>query len=116
MGEKMLLASQKAHLRALTQGEAWGLKAAVVLLGNRLAAYTMGGALDEGTLGVYLEVADLTIKGLSAYIFQNLCRQMESYTFINTGDAEGLPKLAESKDHWHPIRKLPIFALDPLSK
>ena len=113
MGEKMLLASQKAHLRALTQGEAWGLKAWVVLLGGRLAAYTLGGALDAGTFGVYLEVADLTIKGLSAYIFQNLCRQMESYAFINTGDAEGLPKLAESKDHWHPVRKLPIFALDP---
>jgi hypothetical protein len=114
MGEKMLLASQKAHLRALTQGEGWGLKAWVVLLGGRLSAYTMGGALDEGTFGVYLEVADLTIKGLSAYIFQNLCRQMESYAFINTGDAEGLPRLAESKEHWHPIRKLPIFALDPL--
>ncbi|HVM31802.1 MAG TPA: phosphatidylglycerol lysyltransferase domain-containing protein [bacterium] len=113
IGEKMLLASQKAHLRALTQGEAWGLKAWVVLLGGRLAAYTAGTPLDPSTFGVCLEVADLTVKGLSAYIFQNLCRQMESYAFINTGDAEGLPRLAESKDHWHPIRKLPVFALDP---
>jgi hypothetical protein len=113
MGEKMLLASQRAHFRALRQGEAWGLKAWVVLLGNRLAAYTVGAPLDDGTFGVYLEVADLTIKGLSAYIFQNLCRQMESYAFINTGDAEGLPRLAESKDHWHPVRKLQIFAVDP---
>ncbi|MGH7740302.1 MAG: phosphatidylglycerol lysyltransferase domain-containing protein, partial [bacterium] len=63
MGEKMLLASQRAHLRALTQGESWGLKAWVVWLGDRLAAYTLGGPLDENTFGVYLEVADLTTKG-----------------------------------------------------
>lgn len=116
MGEKMLLASQRAHLRALTQGESWGLKAWVVWLGDRLAAYTLGGPLDENTFGVYLEVADLTIKGLSAYIFQNLCRQMDAYAFINSGDAEGLPRLAESKNHWHPFRKPQIFALDPMAK
>jgi hypothetical protein len=114
MGEKMLLASQRAHFRALKQGETWGLKAWVVFIEKRLAAYTVGAPLDDRTFGVYLEVADLTIKGLSAYIFQNLCRQMESYAFVNTGDAEGLPKLAESKDHWHPVRKLPVFAVDPL--
>ncbi|HET9869118.1 MAG TPA: hypothetical protein VFR02_01295 [bacterium] len=113
MGESMLLASQRAHARALRQGEAWGLKAWVVLLGGRLAAYTVGGALDADTFGVHLEVADLTVRGLSAYIFRNLCRQMEPYAFINTGDAEGLPRLAESKDHWHPFRKPEIFALDP---
>jgi len=116
MGEKMLLASQRAHFRALKQGEAWGLKAWVVFIEKRLAAYTVGAPLDDGTFGVYLEVADLTIKGLSAYIFQNLCRQMDSYAFVNTGDAEGLPKLAESKDHWHPVRKLPVFAVDPPSR
>jgi hypothetical protein len=113
MGERMLMSSQKAHFRALREGENWGLKAWVVLLGNRLAAYTVGAPLDDNTFGVYLEVADLTVKGLSAYIFHNLCRQMEAYPFINTGDAEGLPRLAESKEHWHPVQKLGVFAVDP---
>jgi len=113
MGERMLMSSQKAHFRTLREGENWGLKAWVVLLGSRLAAYTVGAPLDDNTFGVYLEVADLTVKGLSAYIFHNLCRQMESYPFINTGDAEGLPRLAESKEHWHPVQKLGVFAVDP---
>jgi len=113
MGEKMLLASQKAHFRALKQGGDWGLDAWVVMLGNKLSAYSVGGVLSPETYGVYLEVTDLTVKGLSAYIFANICRQVEPAAFINAGDAEGLPRLAESKEHWHPARKVQLFAVDP---
>ncbi len=113
MGEKMLLSSQKSHFRALHQGEDWGMDAWVVLLGNRLAAYSVGAALGPETYGIYLEVTDLTVKGLSAYIFTNICRQVESYAWINAGDAEGLPRLAESKEHWHPVGKIQLFAIDP---
>jgi hypothetical protein len=113
MGEKMILASQKAHFRALHQGEDWGMDAWVVLINQRICAYTVGAALNSTTYGIYMEVTDLTIKGLSAYIFANVCRQLESYSFINTGDAEGLPRLAESKEHWHPSKKLMLYAIDP---
>lgn len=113
MGEKMLLSSQKAHFRALHQGEDWGMDTWVVILENRLAAYSVGASLSPETYGVYLEVTDLTVKGLSAYIFANLCRQVEPHLFINAGDAEGLPHLAESKEHWHPAQKNLIFAVDP---
>jgi len=113
MGEKMLLSSQKAHFRALHQGEGWGMDAWVVVLENRLAAYSVGVPLSPDIYGVNLEVTDLTVKGLSAYIFANICRQMESFSYINTGDAEGLPRLAESKEHWHPVRRLQLFAIDP---
>ena len=113
MGEKMIQSSQKTHFRALHQGENWGMDAWVVLVNQRIAAYTIGAALNQTTYGIYLEVTDLTIKGLSAYIFANVCRQLESYPFINTGDAEGLPRLAESKEHWHPAEKLRLYAVDP---
>jgi len=113
MGETMILSSQKAHFRALREGENWGMDAWIVMLGNHLAAYSAGSALSSDTYGVYLEVTDLTVKGLSAYIFASICRQMESFTFINTGDAEGLPRLAESKEHWHPVQKIQLFAVDP---
>jgi len=113
MGEAMLRSAQKAHFRALHEGEDWGMQAWVTLVDGRLAAYTAGAALSPGTYGIFLEVADLTIKGLSAYIFANVCRQLEAYPIINTGDAEGLPGLAESKEHWHPTQRLRLFAVDP---
>ncbi len=112
-GEKMLLSSQKAHFRALHEGDNWGMDAWVVILENRLSAYSVGAPLSPDTYGVYLEVTDLTVKGLSAYIFANICRQMDSYPVINAGDAEGLPGLAESKEHWHPVHRLQLFAVDP---
>ena len=113
MGEKMLAAAQKAHFRALHQGEDWGMDAWVVLLENRLAAYSAGASLGTGVYGVYLEVTDLTVKGLSAYIFANVCRQVEPHSLVNAGDAEGLPHLAESKEHWHPSQRLRLYAVDP---
>jgi hypothetical protein len=113
IGEKMIQTSQKAHFRAIHQGEDWGMDAWVVLIENRIAAYTVGAALNPTTYGIYMEVTDLTIRGLSAYIFANVCRQLEAYPLINTGDAEGLPRLAESKDHWHPVEKLKLYAVDP---
>jgi hypothetical protein len=114
MGEKMLLSSQKAHRRAFAQGADWGMDGWVVFLENRLAAYLMGAALNPSTYGLFLEVTDLTVKGLSAYIFANACRQVEAFSLINTGDAEGLPRLAESKEHWHPVRRLQLYAVDPI--
>ncbi len=113
MGERMLLASQKAHFRLLHQGEDWGAEAWVVFLGDRLAAYTVGLPLSDSTYGIVLEVTDLTVKGLSAYIFVNVCRQLGRSSFINAGDAEGLPHLAESKEHWHPAQRLQAYAADP---
>jgi hypothetical protein len=113
MGEGMLLSAQKAHLRALLEGENWGMDAWVVMVGDRLAAYSVGASLSPDTYGVYLEVTDLTVKGLSAYIFTNVCRQVAPHTYVNTGDAEGLPHLAESKEHWHPSRRLLLHAADP---
>jgi hypothetical protein len=109
----MLLSSQKAHFHALLEGEDWGMDAWVVLVDGRLAAYCAGAPLNARTYGIFLEVADLTVKGLSAYIFANVCRQLEPYAFINTGDAEGLPRLAESKEHWHPVQRLQLYAVDP---
>jgi hypothetical protein len=113
LGEKMLLSSQKAHLQVLLQGEDWGMDAWVVVLENRLSAYSVGAPLDPATYGLFLEVTDLTVKGLSAYIFTNICRQVEPYSLINTGDAQGLPGLAQSKEHWHPLRQVQTYAADP---
>lgn len=113
-GEKMILSAQKAHFQTLLHGEKWGISAWVVFLGNRLSAYTAGVPLSQDTFGVLLEVTDLTIKGLSAYIFSTLCRQLDGFDYVNTGDAEGLPRLAESKEHWHPYKKIALFALDPI--
>ena len=113
IGAKMLEQAQKAHLRCLTYFEDWGLGAWVLLVDGKLAAYTVAGNLSGNTLGIWLEVTDLTVKGAGAYIFAQTCRLHPGTYWVNTGDAEFLPGLREAKEHWHPAKKLKQFALDP---
>ena len=68
----MIQTSQKAHFRAIHQGEDWGMDAWVVLIENRIAAYTVGAALNPTTYGIYMEVTDLTIGIVGLYIRQCL--------------------------------------------
>lgn len=111
-GALMLTHARSAHERILEQGSSWGLSGWVVEVEGQVLAYTFGQPLAQDTFGVLLEVADLSVKGLSAYVFSRLCASIPSYPFVNGGDAEELPGLAEAKEHWHPVRKPDFYAVD----
>jgi hypothetical protein len=116
IGRRMMEQSRQAHRQALTHHLSWGLEAWVLEVDRRLAAYSVVGPLDGDTLGVFAEVSDLTARGAAAYIFVTLCRNHPGLTWVNSGDAEFLPGLRESKEHWHPARRLAQYALDPLQR
>jgi hypothetical protein len=111
-GGHMLAHAASAHERVLRDGASWGLSGAVVEVDGEVMAYTFGSRLSPDTYGVLLEVADLTVKGLSAYIFSRLCASLEGFRFVNGGDAEELPGLAEAKEHWHPVARPAFHAVD----
>jgi len=111
-GSLLLGHAAKAHDRVLAEGASWGLSGSVVEVEGDILGYTFGARLSPDTFGILLEVADLTVKGLSAYIFSRLCASLEGFAFVNGGDAEELPGLAEAKDHWHPVSKPDFYAVD----
>ena len=111
-GERMLRHAEAAHARVMKDGADWGLSGWVVEVEGEIMAYAFGTRLSPDTHGVLLEVADLTVKGLSAYIFSRVCSTLEGCVFVNGGDAEELPGLAEAKEHWHPVCKTEIYAVD----
>jgi len=115
IGAKMMAQSRQAHRRLLERYAAWGLEAWILEAEGRLAAYSVIGPLSPDTLGVYAEVSDLTLKGAAAYIFVTLCRRPSALSRVDSGDAEFLPSLRESKERWHPVERRSQFALDPLS-
>lgn len=116
IGKRMMEQSRAAHRQVLANHAAWGLEAWGLEVSQRFAAYSVVGPLQEDTQGVWAEVSDLTLRGASAYIFVNLCRNHSGFTWVNSGDAEFLPSLRESKEHWHPARRLLQYAVDPLRK
>lgn len=110
-GGALLQDAAGAHETALSSTEELGLLGAVVRVGGRIRAYTMGLWLSPVVFCVLLEVADRTIVGLAPFLFREFCRQARDNgaCWINTMDDSGLPGLARSKHWYHPARLLPNY-------
>ena len=100
-----------AHDVALTAPHSAGLIGAVVKVQGAVRAYTFGMWLTPAVFCVAIEVADRTIPGLAQFIFRECCRAARSRgaEYINTMDDSGLPRLARSKESYHPVAMLPNF-------
>lgn len=100
-----------AHETALADAHELGLIGAVVRVGGRIRAYTMGLWLNRSVFCVLLEATDRTIAGLAPFVFREFCRQARAKgaCWINTMDDSGLPTLARSKRWYRPARLLPNY-------
>lgn len=74
----------------------------VVLLDNRIKAFTLGYALNSAVFCVLFEIADLNIKGLAQFIFRQFCSELEGYSHINVMDDSGLESLKKLKNSYKP--------------
>ena len=102
-----------AHATALSAHTELGLTGAVVRVGGRIRAYTMGLWLNQSVFCVLLEVADRDMVGAGAFVFREFCRQAlaKGACWINTMDDSGLPSLAKAKQWYHPARLLPNYVV-----
>jgi Fe-S-cluster containining protein len=110
-GRALLKDAAGAHETALSSAQELGLIGAVIRIGGRIRAYTMGLRLSPAVFCVLLEVADRNIVGLAPFLFREFCRQARTNgaCWINTMDDSGLPGLARSKRWYHPARLLPNY-------
>ncbi len=86
-----------------------GLRGWIVKVDGRIKGYSVGLALDESTFYIMFETADLNIKGISAFLFRNFCRNLPEFKFINAGDDSGLENLARVKCSYRPAQVLKSF-------
>lgn len=102
-----------AHETALAHAHELGLTGAVVRVGGRIRAYTMGLWLNRSVFCVLLETADRTIAGLAPFVFREFCRQAraEGACWINAMDDSSLPSLARSKQRYRPARLLSNYVV-----
>ncbi|OGF51007.1 MAG: hypothetical protein A2231_11705 [Candidatus Firestonebacteria bacterium RIFOXYA2_FULL_40_8] len=108
--EQFLLKNiDKAHKRALLEPQALGLEGKVLLVNNKVAAYTFGTPLGKDTFCVMFEVSDHNIKGASQYIFMKMAGEFSKYKYFNTMGDEGIETLRANKLHYHPIKTVPEF-------
>ena len=81
----------------------------VVIVDGRLRAFTFGTRLSADTFCIIYEVADLSLKGLSAFIFREVCRSLSGFTYVNVMDDSGLENLRRAKESYHPLRVVPNY-------
>ena len=103
--------SASAHEVAWSHAAELNLAGAVIRQQGQVRGYTFGYWLDRRTWCVLLEVADRTIPGLAQYLFRETCRKAlsEGAEFINTLDDSGLAGLRQSKEAYHPLRRVQNF-------
>ncbi len=74
----------------------------VVLIGGETKAFTFGFPIDKEIFCILYEITDLSIKGLSQFIFQRLSSELKDYKYINMMDDSGLDNLRKVKLSYRP--------------
>jgi len=104
MDRMMLEDAASAHRRALDDYLTLGLTGRVVRLDGKIVAYTFGYLFRPDIFCILLEVADLEIAGLSAYLFREFCRELSGFTTIHSMSDSGLERLRKAKLSYRPSR------------
>ena len=86
-----------------------GLTGRIVKIGQDISAFTFGFKLNKNTFCILYEIADLSIKGLSQFIFRQFCSELKDYKYINIMDDSGLENLKKVKLSYHPVRLIPSY-------
>jgi hypothetical protein len=80
---------------------------------GRVAGYTFGYRLDEKTFCVLCEITDLALKGLSVFIFRELCRDaaLLSFPMINVMDDSGMENIRRTKLSFRPVQIISNYVI-----
>lgn len=110
---QMLKENQSVHRLALSHDKDLGLVGRVVLVDKKIKAYSFGFKLNNDTFCILLEIADLNVKGLSVFIFRELCadREIQKYAFVNCMDDFGLDNIRTTKLSFRPSKLLPSYVV-----
>lgn len=79
-------------------------KGRLVAIDGKIKALTFGFRLNKDTFCICYEIADLSVKGLSQFIFRAFCEELKGFKYINTMDDSGLPNLRKVKLSYRPLK------------
>ena len=100
-----ILLECKSACSAMANLDKLDANGACLLVDNKVAAFTIGEALDEKTVGIHFEKADTNFIGAYAVINQFYLRDYWSdMEFVNRAEDMGSPGLRRAKESYHPLR------------
>ena len=110
---QMIDDSRAVHRMILEAGHTFGAIGSIVKVDGAIKAYSFGFPLNRETFCVLLEVADLTMKGLPAFVFSEFCRdsRLKQFQLINAMDDFGLENIKKTKLSFHPVAIVPAYTM-----
>jgi Fe-S-cluster containining protein len=102
--KQMLEDNRKVHALVLEYYKELDLVGRVVSVDGRIKAYSFGYPINDEVFCILFEIADLSLKGLSTFIFRELCadEDVQKYKFINVMDDFEMPRLRQTKMSFRP--------------
>lgn len=81
----------------------------VVSIENKIKGFSFGYRLNSQSFCILYEITDLSVKGLSQFIFQRFSQDAGDFKYINIMDDSGLENLKKVKKSYHPIKIVPAY-------
>jgi uncharacterized protein len=107
-----LLGEWEAIREALGNLTALGLRGGVIVIDNRVEAFTIGEFLNRDTVVIHFEKANAEIRGLYALINQQFCeKEWQGVPFVNREQDLGEPGLRQAKLGYNPARLVEKFRI-----
>ena len=107
-----LMGEWEAVNAALANFQALQLKGGVILVNDRVEAFTCGELLNQATAVIHLEKAAPELRGLYAVINQQFCRQAwAEVNLVNREQDLGEPGLRTAKMSYHPHHLVEKFRI-----
>ncbi|WP_418981774.1 GNAT family N-acetyltransferase [Alistipes sp.] len=99
-----LCAEQRAMQRAFENFDALGMLGGALFVGDRLAAFTYGSAVNDHTFDTHVEKADIEFDGAFTAINKLFAEHLPArFTLINREEDLGLDGLRRAKLSYHPV-------------
>jgi hypothetical protein len=81
----------------------------IIRIDKQVKGFTFGFSLSRETFCILYEITDLTIKGISQYIFSKFCSELKGFKYINIMDDSGLDNLKQVKLSYQPLKLIPAY-------
>ncbi|MFA6383843.1 MAG: phosphatidylglycerol lysyltransferase domain-containing protein [Candidatus Omnitrophota bacterium] len=107
-----MLGDSRTCLEAiLLKPEALNVIGRIIVVDKTVRAFTLGCELNKDTFCILYEISDLSFKGISQYIFRQVCGEMSMYRYINVMDDSGLERLQGVKRSYRPAQVIPAYII-----
>jgi len=111
-GDPYMKAEKKAIIQALASFEGLDLKGAVVKVGGRVEAFTMGGRLNADTVVIPIEIANPGLVGLAQWINREFVRrEWPDCAYVNREQDMNVEGLRKAKLSYQPARLVKKYDL-----